>query len=64
MSSDCKGVCDSNNESQRRFGYENGQKYCPKCTRYFFTELTICYCCKNKLRTKSREYRKTKITIP
>lgn len=56
MSSECKGVCDSNTESQLKLGYKNGQKYCTKCSRYFLTELTICYCCRNKLRTKPRGY--------
>ena len=58
-----QGICDSNRESQLKLGYKNGQRYCPKCSRYFLTELTTCYCCKNKLRTKPRERMKKKVIV-
>lgn len=54
MSSDCKGWCDRDNQSQLILGYKNGQKYCKKCAKYFVTKAIRCYCCKNFLRCKKR----------
>lgn len=59
MSSECKGVCDSNNESQLKLGYKNGQKYCKKCQIYFLTKEIRCYCCKNVLRSKKKHNKTT-----
>ena len=58
MSSECKGLCDINRESQLKLGYKNGQKYCKKCEKYFLTDEIKCKCCKNKLRC-SKKYNKT-----
>jgi len=59
LSSDCKGLCEQNPQSQLILGYKNGQRRCTKCEKYFVTEALRCYCCKNLLRC-SKKYNKTK----
>jgi len=54
LSSYCKGICDIHDESQFVLGYDNGQKFCKKCQKYFKTESVRCYCCKNVLRSKKK----------
>lgn len=54
MSSECKGECVRQYESQLKIGYKNGQKYCKKCEKYFLTDKIRCYCCNNQLRTSPK----------
>ena len=54
MSSECKGECSKQVESQLKLGYKNGQKYCKTCHRYFLTREIRCTCCKNVLRSKKK----------
>ena len=44
-------------EGQYRIGYENGQKFCRTCQRYFVTDSFRCSCCNQVLRQSKRHHK-------
>ena len=55
----CKGVCIRHKASSR---YATGQKRCQVCELFIKWNGLSCPCCGYKLRTKPRNFSKTKVT--
>ena len=55
----CKGVCIRHKASSR---YATGQKRCQVCELFVKWNGLSCPCCGYKLRTKPRNFSKTKVT--
>jgi hypothetical protein len=54
----CKGICIRHKASR---GYANGHKRCNQCDLFIKCEGLWCPCCEYKLRTKPRNFSKTKL---
>jgi len=62
MSTYCKGLCDREATYRKtEFGgdfYRNGIKYCRACGRWLRVDSIQCPCCKNRVSSKSRKYKR------
>jgi predicted amidophosphoribosyltransferase len=54
----CKGICIRHKASSR---YATGQKRCQVCELFIRWDGSLCPCCGYKLRTKPRNFSKTKL---
>ncbi|MBT6646058.1 MAG: hypothetical protein HOB51_00860 [Thaumarchaeota archaeon] len=65
----CKGLC-CREESAHKSSfwksdfYRQGVKYCRLCSRFMKIDSVWCPCCKNRVSSKSRRYKKKQIVSP
>jgi predicted amidophosphoribosyltransferase len=68
MATYCKGLCERESTYRKtKFSgdyYRNGIKYCRTCTRWLRIDTIQCPCCKNRVSSKSRRYKRKLASNP